>query len=302
MSWSAWTMAALSALCVLAPSLKWVSKAGGAVNMYGAFVPSDGVAIFAPRLVGAMVAVPAAVLVTKGARSRRLGFWTVAALALLGQMVMALEWLSAGHRLASGAGFVSVQIGWYVDLVVVALGSVAIAAGGYVVVLAVWGCQSETSRPRTRASVASVALGAVVIWLLSRDLVFIARWPWEAFVPPLPAMALAAAWTVVVVGVAGPALSVTAARKREVAVGVVCGWWAFLAVPCTEAIATRLKLGPQWAPGAFWAGTALAVIGGFALITWTRPAGPRERRQPAHGSNALPEEWPARTDEDPLRR
>lgn len=304
LSWSAWTIAAASVLCVLAPSLKWASTADGPVDLYRVF-GADGVSVFAPRLVGAMVAVPAAVAAAALTRSWRLGCWTVAALALLGQMTMSLEWLSAGHRLASHPEIGPLQVGWYVDLVVVALGSVAMAVGAYVVVMAVRTSGAALPRQRPGAAVASVALGVAVTWLLSRDLTYLGSWAWarEDFFPPLSIVVLAAAWTVVVVGAIGPVLSVALARRRDVAVGVVGGWWAFLAVPWTEAVVIRARIGPvNPTSGAFWVGTAFAAIGGIALIAWTTTAGPRDPRRPESRSAPGPEDWPTRTDEDPLRR
>ena len=279
LSVSAWVLATVSALCVLAPSLSWVSGPRGSATMYTAFAGSSGVATFAPRLVGAMVAVPAAVLVALAGRSWRRGSWTVAAFAVLGQMTMSLEWISTGHRLASAGSLGSLQIGWYVDLCVVIVGSVAIAVGASVLIRQTRNAQPPMAPARTGAAVAAVVLGAVVIWLLSSDLLFMARWPWEAFVPPLSALVLLASWTVVVIGVIGPVLAVAAARDRVVAVGVVCGWWAFLAVPCTEAVATWAARSPlDTTPSAFWIGTALAGVGGAALIAWLRP--PRSRVNP----------------------
>ncbi len=125
---------------------------------------------------------------------------------------------------------------------------------------------------RPAGSLASVVLGAAVIWLFSRDGVFIANWAWETSVPSLPVMALAAAWVVIVVGGVGPLLSVAAVRDRAVATGVMCGWWAFLAVPWTEALASRSQIGTirNPTPSAFWVGTAVAALGGLALVAWIR--------------------------------
>lgn len=223
-----------------------------------------------------MVAVPAAVLAALAGRSWRAGLWTVGACAVLGQMTMSLEWISTGHRLASSGGLGPLQIGWYVDLGAAILGSVAIAVGASVVIRETRNTQASMARPRTGATVASVVLGAVVIWLLSRDLLFVARWPWETIEPPLSTLVLVASWTVIMIGLIGPLLAVAAARDRTVAVGVVCGWWAFLAVPWTDAVSTRAALSSLGTtPRAFWIGTTVACVGGAALIAWTRP--PRSR-------------------------
>lgn len=301
---SAWSMAAVSALCVLAPSLSFVSSPdGGTLTGYGMLVGSDGVVrILAPRLVGAMVAVPAAMAAAASPPSRRLGSWTVGALALLGQMTMSLEWLAFGRRITSFTGFGTLQIGWYVDLGVVVLGSVAMTVGASFVLKAVWTSRVPKPPHRLAVGVAAAALGIGLIWLLSRDFVFIASRAWNYSSPRLTLAALLPVWIVIVVGVSGPVLSVAMARRREVAVGVVVGWWAFLAVPWTQAVVVRAESGlPGGTPGAFWTGTALAIIGGVALIAWTMTPGSRQRQQPGSPATPDPEDWPIRTDEDPLR-
>jgi len=146
--------------------------------------------------------------------------------------------------------------------------------------------QTPLARPRKGAAVASLVLGPVVIGLLSSDLLFVARWPWEAIEPPLSALVLVASGTVIVIGVIGPVLAVAAARNRVVAVGVVCGWWAFLAVPWTEAVANGDALSSvDTTPSAFWIGTAIACVGGAALIAWTSLL---RSRRPEQRSGPLP--------------
>lgn len=298
---AAWAIATLSALCVVAPSLGWVSVSGDTLDMYRAVTRSDGAAIFVPRLVGAVLAVPSAAMAAVAPSSRRSALSVVAGLALLGQMTMSLEWLAAGSRVVSVTGGGTFRLGWYVDLVVVALGFVVVVFTGCTVALHVRQRPEHQSR-RALLLPISLLVGAVVVWLLSHDPLFIAGWPFAIVAPHPSGATTVAAWTVIVVGVAGPSASVAAAaRDRAIAIGLICGWWAFLAVPWTEVVA-QTWWGPHGgAPTAFWLGTGLAASGGVVLIAWFK--GGRRPQQSRNRDRApLPEGWPARTDEDPLRR
>jgi len=278
---SAWAIAVLSVACVVVPSLPWISSTRGTVTMYGV-ATRDGAVVLLPRLVGAVIAVPAALGAVGAARRRRHGLWMVGALALLGQITMSLEWLAAGRRLSSSrAG--SPKIGWYIDVGVVTFGAIALAIGGFVVVAALrHRARTTSARAQPGVMLAALAFGAIVIWLLSRDQVFMARWVTGGFLPPLSRVALVASWIVIVVGVCGPMSSVLARRDRAVSVGVVAGWGAFLAVPWTEAVATRIRMGSSDStPWTFWLGTAIALVGGLALIGWTASPRTRGPRRPA---------------------
>ncbi len=151
-------------------------------------------------------------------------------------------------------------------------------------------------------AVASIALGAGVTWLLSQDQLFVTRLLGVDIPPPLAVAVLAASWIVLVIGVAVPGLAVAASRDRFVATGLVCGWWAFLAVSWTDAVVTRAALPGTPSPLAFWLGTAVALVGGAALIRWTLAPTPTRRPPAPSPVDRPPHEWLPRTDEDPLRR
>lgn len=304
-----WVLAGLAVLGAVSGWLPWLSGPGRSrtvtLTVTTADVYGKGARqTLAPLVVGAVIAVVAAGVATVTGRERRTALLVVGGLAFLAELALLASVVSSGQRFA-GRPDTSLEVGWYLQLLVLVAGAAAIAAAGLLVVRVVRTGDAAVPSGRTGALVGATLLGLAVAWLLGQDFAFLGSWIRdEPLGVPLSTVTRAAAWIAALVTALGPALAVASARHRLAATGLVLGWWAFLVVLGTTVVLVGIDLASLGRVSrAFWFGAVLAVIGGLALLRWLgSPARPRTGAEVPIRTGPPPSlESFRRADEDPLR-